>query len=131
MDIKPITPAVLRTIAAARPIYEQQIGPVLCTLLVSSKGDKMATFTTDSHSGFFVYGGIDLQFLFPDQIDETFDMVRNRTTQQIGGITVHTMDWPGGPAPVHIVAIPADGAFVLFPPGCFEGHADTHDAALA
>lgn len=131
MDIKPITPADLRAVATANTLYQQQLGPVLCTLLVTNAGEKLATFTQEGCTGLFIRGGIDLQLLWPDQIEETFDMVRNRSTHNVGGLTLHTMDWPGAPAPVHIIETPADGAFVLFPPGCFEGHADTHDAALA
>lgn len=131
MNITPITSAELRTAAAARVIYQHQIGAMLCTLLIDKAGEKLATFTRDGDTGWFIRGGIDLQQLWPDQIEETFDMGRNRTTQTAGRIPLHTLDWPGAPAPVHIVETPADGAFMLFPPGCFEGHADTHDAALA
>lgn len=131
MDITVINSAALHTAAAARTIYQHQIGSVLCTLMVNKSGEKIATFTTDGTTGWFVRGGIDLQHLWPDQVEETFEMGRNRTTQNAGGIALHTMDWSGAPAPVHIIETPADGAFMMFPPGCFEGYADTHDAALA
>ena len=131
MDITLINSADLRTVATARILFQQQLGPMLCTLMVAKAGEKLATITQEGCTGLFIRGGIDLQLLWPDQIEETFDMVRNRTTRNAGGLTLHTMDWPGAPAPVHIIETPADGAFVLFPPGCFEGHADTHDAALA
>lgn len=131
MDITPITSADLHTVAAARTIYTHKIGPVLCTLLVGTTGEKLSTFTTDNTTGWFIRGGIDLQQLWADQVEETFEMARDRTTSTAGGITLHMMKWPGAPEPVHIIETPADGAFMLFPPGCFEGHSDTHDAALA
>lgn len=131
MDIQAITPAALRTAAAARAIYQHPIGPVLCTLLIDRTGTKMATFSQDGRTGWFISGGIDLQQLWPDQVSETLDMGRNRTTATAGGITMHSMEWSGAPTPVLVIETPEDGAFMLFPPGCFEGHADTHDAALA
>lgn len=131
MDITPITPETKRLTAQARIIYQQPLGPVLCTLLIARSGAKLATFSHDGSTGWFVRGGIDLQQLWPDQIDETLEMGRNRTTSHACGITMHSMEWSGAPATVHIIETPADGAFMLFPPGCFEGHPDTHDAALA
>lgn len=131
MDIQAITPASLRTGAAARTIYQQQLGPVLCSLQVNTAGEKLAKFTTKGNAGWFVRGGFDLQQLWPSQVDEALDMGRNLTTTTAGGVTLHTMEWSGAPAPVHIIETPEDGAFMLFPPGCFEGHADTHDAAIA
>lgn len=126
-----ITADTIREASAARIIYQQQLGPVLCTLLIDRSGAKLATFSQDGSTGWFIRGGIDLQQLWPDQIEETLAMGRNRATSHAGGINMHSMEWSGAPAPVHIIETPADGAFMLFPPGCFEGHADTHDAALA
>lgn len=131
MDFAPITTEDLRTAAAARPVCQHQLGPVLCTLMLGQDGSKLATFSQAGSTGWFIRGGIDLQQLWPDQVEETLGMGRNRTTEHAGGITLHTLEWSGAPAPVHIIETPEDGAFMLFPPNCFEGHADTHDAAIA
>ena len=131
MNTTPITAENLREASAARTIYQHKIGPVLCTLMLAKNGTKLGTFSKGDDSGWFIRGGIELQQLWADQIEETLDMGRNRTTATSGGITLHTMEWSGAPAPVHIIETPEDGAFMLFPPGCFEGHADTHDAAVA
>lgn len=131
MQVTTITADTIREASAARTIYEHQLGPVLCTLMLGQDGTKLATFSQDGRSGWFIRGGIELQQLWPDQIEETLEMGRNRTTAQAGGINMHSMEWSGTPAPVHIIETPEHGAFMLFPPNCFEGHADTHDAAIA
>lgn len=131
MNTTHITADNTREASAARIVYQLQLGSVLCTLMLGQDGTKLATFSQDSRSGWFIRGGIELQQLWPDQVEETIEMGRNCTTAQAGGITMHTLEWSGAPEPIHIIETPEDGAFMLFPPNCFEGHADTHDAAVA
>lgn len=130
MKITQIGFGILPIAEGARTIYQQQVGPVLGSLLIGATGEKLAIFTIDGSTGWLVQGGFDLQQLWPDQVEETLGMGSNHRTQTISGVTLHTINWPSISDLVFVISAPEAGAFMLFPPGCFAGHADTHDAVL-